>query len=86
MKKLMLSAIFLCGLLTAACSGLPHTWGYAHTARPGATSAYIRAVMARENGDYALALAYYDAALRLKNSEKVRQERRETQILAESVQ
>ena len=84
MKKCLLFT--LAALVSAACSGPPHTWGYAHSASPGATSAYIRAVMARENGDYQSALYYYDAALRLEKSEKVRQERRETQILAESVQ
>ena len=57
-----------------ACSPV-YTWGYEHSAHPVATASYIRAVMARDRGDYDLALAYYDLALRREDSEKVRAER-----------
>ena len=54
-----------------------YTWGYAPTIHPKATSAYIHAVMAREAGDYELALEYYNEALRHTNSDAVRAERDE---------
>lgn len=57
-----------------ACSPV-YTWNYAHAAHPVATASYIRAVLARERGDYELSIAYYEMALRREYSEKVRAER-----------
>ena len=62
--------------LLTGCSPV-YTWGYADTVHPNATSAYIRAVMARENGDYKLALDYYNLALKYTDSPNVRTERDE---------
>lgn len=52
-----------------------YTWQYRRAAHPEATAAYIRAVMAREAGDDALALRYYDEALWREDSPRVRAER-----------
>ena len=59
-----------------ACSPV-YTWGYASTVHPEATTAYIHAVMARENGDYESAVMWYNKALRRTDSDKVRAERNE---------
>ena len=67
-------AILIAICLFAGCTPY-YTWGYAPTIHPEATTAYIHAVMARENGDYALALRYYDQALRRTKSDRVRAER-----------
>ena len=61
-------------LVAVGCSPI-YTWGYADTIHPVATSAYIRAVMARERGDYALAVAYYNKALKYTDSQNIREER-----------
>ena len=71
---LLLLILLLLGL--TSCSPI-YTWGYAPTIHPEATQAYIMAVMARENQDYALAIEYYDTALRYTYSEKVAKERDE---------
>ena len=68
--------IVLIASLLTGCSPI-YTWGYADTVHPNATSAYIRAVMARENGDYKLALDYYNLALKYTDSPNVRTERDE---------
>ena len=60
-----------------------YTWGYADTIHPVATSAYIRAVMARERGDYALAVSYYDQALKYTDSQSIRAERNEVAHMTE---
>ncbi len=60
-----------------------YTWGYADTIHPVATSAYIRAVMARERGDYARAVSYYDQALKYTDSQSIRAERNEVARMTE---
>jgi len=67
---------FLLGLVLFAVGCRPaYTWQYRRAAHPEATAAYIRAVMAREAGDDALALHYYDEALWREDSSRVRAER-----------
>lgn len=66
--------IALLGIFGIACSPV-YTWGYEHAAHPVATASYIRAVLARERGDYEAAIVYYEMALRREDSEKVRAER-----------
>ena len=82
MKFFILLSLMFCAFgLCSACSPF-YTWGYAPTIHPNATNAYIHAVMAREAGDYQLALMYYNEALRYTSSDNVRYERDETEKLA----
>ena len=87
--QIRLKRFFKFGLLLAmitlaqACSPV-YTWGYAPTIHPEATTAYIHAVMARENGDYESALLWYNKALRRTDSDKVRSERDEVEQLNNS--
>ena len=67
---------------TIGCSPV-YTWGYADTIHPTATSAYIRAVMARERGDYTLAVNYYNQALKYTDSKSIQAERDEVARMAE---
>ena len=62
------------GMTIVGCSPV-YTWGYANTIHPVATSSYIRAVMARERGDYSIALDYYNQALKYTDSKSIRAER-----------
>ena len=52
-----------------------YTWSYAPSIHPKAAKAYILAVLARENGDCATALEYYNEALRHTYDEQVAKER-----------
>ena len=52
-----------------------YTWGYTPAIPPKAVTAYIYAVMAREAGDDQTALEFYDQALQLQWSQKVKDER-----------
>jgi hypothetical protein len=69
-------------VIATGCSPI-YTWGYADTIHPAATSAYIRAVMARERGDYKLAVAYYNQALKYTDSQSIREERDAVVLLLE---
>lgn len=62
-------------VMLSSCSGAFYWWSYDRAASPVATSAYIRAVMAAEAGNDALALHYYDIALSREDSPKAREER-----------
>lgn len=76
LRSLLCSSFLGLCLIFQACSPV-YTWGYASTVHPEATTAYIHAVMARENGDYETAVMWYNKALRKTNSDKVRAERNE---------
>lgn len=52
-----------------------YTWGYAAAIHPDATTAYIHAVMARENGRCAVAVDFYNQALSKTWSDAVAKER-----------
>lgn len=69
---------FLCVLffaqMLAGCTPV-YTWSYAPSIHPKSVKAYILAVMARENGDCATALEYYNEALRHTYDEQVAKER-----------
>ena len=75
-RSLLCSLIPGLCLVFQACSPV-YTWGYASTVHPEATTAYIHAVMAPENGDYESAILWYNKALRYTDSDKVRAERNE---------
>jgi hypothetical protein len=84
MHKCVLRQFFCFGVvllfatpLSGCMAGGFYLWSYDRAASPVATSAYIRAVMAAESGDDAMALYYYDIALSREDSEKVRAEREE---------
>lgn len=74
-QTLTIHLILWIGLLTCACSP-SYTWGYAPAIHPKSVTAYIYAVMARENGDNETALEYYDKALAYTRSDKVKAERK----------
>lgn len=67
-------------LCLSACTPA-YTWGYESSIHPQSTQAYVRAVMARNSGDYETALYYYNEALSHTYSSKVAQERDEIKSL-----
>lgn len=73
-KYFTLGIVIILGCGTSACSPA-YTWGYAPAIHPKAVTAYIYAIMARENGDNEAALEYYDEALDYTRSDKVKAER-----------
>ena len=76
MSRFLLSALLFLffALMVAGCTPV-YTWSYAPSIHPKAAKAYILAVLARENGDCATALEYYNEALRHTYDEKVAKER-----------
>ena len=82
MKWVWIALALGISLISSACSP-SYTWGYEKTIHPKSVTAYIYAVMAKENGDNEAALEYYDKALSYTRSDKVKAERK---ALAESME
>ena len=78
MKRIILSAILIFGIIIPITACRPaYTWRYERVVSPKATECYLRAVLLREEGQYADALIYYDKALAIGGEEKALRAERE---------